>query len=307
MSMRASVVAIPERRFGGLDAGMSEQKILVTGATGKTGSRVRNRLEDLGVPVRAAARTGEIPFDWSIPATWGPVLDGVSGLYLVVPHLGGPQAARDVAAFSRQAAAAGARKAVLVSFPDTGDPSYQHVLDTERALSEAGLEAAVLRMRWLFQNFSEDFLHASVLAGDLRLPAGNGREAFVDALDVADVAVAALTTDGHTGQVHELSGPRLMSFADAVAAIAQATGRPLTYTPLTPQQYAAEQRAHGVPEEWVDLTIGLYAQVRDGGLNTLTPDIEKILGRPARDFTDYAHHAAQAGAWNSRPTPPAER
>ncbi|CAM5267744.1 NAD(P)H-binding protein OS=Streptomyces tendae OX=1932 GN=F3L20_12780 PE=4 SV=1 [Streptomyces tendae] len=167
----------------------------------------------------------------------------------------------------------------------------------ERALGAVGLEATLLRPRWFFQNFSEDFLRDAVRSGDVRLPAGQGKEAFVDAEDIAAVAVTALTQDGHAGQDYELSGPRLMSFADAVADIAHATGHGIGCTALSAETYAAEQRAHGVPEDWVRLTTGLYAEVRSGALNSLTGEVEKVLGRPARDFTDHARTTAAQGAW----------
>lgn len=272
--------------------------MLVTGATGKTGRRVARLLQERGTAVRAASRSGEVRFDWDDRATWEPALRGATRFYLVVPHLGSPQAALDVAAFATQAAAAGVRRAVLVSTPDSG-PGHEHVLAAERALAEAGLESTVLRLRWFFQNFSEDFLHGPVLSGELRLPAGDGQEAFVDADDVAAVAVAALMQDGHGGQAYEVTGPRLMSFAEAVAEIALAVGREIRYVPLTAEAYADEQRALGVPEEWVRLSVDLYAQVRTGALGSLSGDVEKVLGRPPRDFAAYASHTAAEGSWNT--------
>ncbi|MGW0563158.1 NAD(P)H-binding protein [Streptomyces sp. NPDC003016] len=278
---------------------MNNETILVTGATGKTGRRVLRQLREKDVRVRAASRSGEVRFDWAEPATWEPALRDATGMYLVAPDLGSPQAAENIAAFTWQATRAGVRRAVLVSFPDTGGPGHESVLAAERALGEAGLEWTVLRLRWFFQNFSEDFLRDPVLSGEVRLPTGDGQEAFVDAEDIAAVAVASLTGAGHAGQVYELSGPRLMSFADAVADIARTTGRDIRYVPLTPEAYAAEQRAHGVPEEWVQLTVDLYAHVRSGALGTVTDDVEKVLGRRPRDFADYARTAAGEGAWNN--------
>ncbi|MGW0581366.1 NmrA family NAD(P)-binding protein [Streptomyces sp. NPDC002920] len=278
---------------------MSNETILVTGATGKTGRRVVRRLRDKAVPVRAAARSGEVRFDWNDRGTWKSALDGVAGVYVVAPHLGDPQAADDIAALAHDAAAAGVRRAVLVSFPDDGGPLHQSALAAERALARSSLDVTVLQLRWFFQNFSEDFLRDPILSGDVRLPAGDGKEAFVDADDIAAVAVAALTEGGHAGRTYELSGPRPMSFADAVADIAHATSRDIRYTPLTAEEYTTEQRAHGVPEEWIQLTVGLYAHVRSGGLSSVTNDVEKVLGRPARDFADYARTAAAQGAWSA--------
>ncbi|MBT2490168.1 NAD(P)H-binding protein [Streptomyces sp. ISL-96] len=276
---------------------MSDETILVTGGTGKTGRRVVRLLQERGVPVRAASRSGATRFDWTDRATWEPALRGVAAVYLVAPDLGGPQAAEAIAAFTRQAAAAGARRAVLVSVPETGGLDDEHVLAAERALGEAGLDWTVLRLRWFFQNFSEDFLRDPVLSGEVRVPAGDGKEGFIDAEDIAEVAVAALTEDGHAGRHYELTGPRLMTFADTVAEIARATGRDIRYVPLTTEAYADEQRAQGVPEEWVRVLAGPYEQVRSGRLARLTDDVRQVLGRAPRDFSDYAHSAAAQGAW----------
>jgi len=287
------------RMAAGSVAFMSDEMILVTGATGKTGRRVVRLLEERGVAVRAASRSGTPSFDWTDRSTWEPALRGMTGMYLVHPDLGTPQAAEAVAAFARQAAAAGARHAVLLSTPsDAWGSAQEPVLAAERALVHSGLEWTVLRVRWFFQNFSEDFLYDPVLSGEVRLPAGDGKEAFIDAEDIAEVAVAALTEAGHAGWHYELSGPRLLSFREAVEEIARATGRDIRYVPLTPEAYAEEQRAQGVPEEWVQLSIGLYEQVRSGGLATLGDGVQRALGRAPRDFSEYAKSAAVAGAWN---------
>jgi uncharacterized protein YbjT (DUF2867 family) len=181
---------------------------------------------------------------------------------------------------------------------NSDDPAREHVLAAERSLEHAGLDWTVLRVRWFFQNFSEDFLRDPVLSGEVRLPVGDGKEAFIDAEDIAEVAVAALTEAGHAGWHYELSGPRLMTFADAVAEIARATGRDLRYVPLTPEAYAEEQRAQGVPEEWVRLTVDLYEHVRSGGLVSLGDGVHKALGRAPRDFSAYAGTTARQGVWN---------
>ncbi|WP_327698168.1 NmrA family NAD(P)-binding protein [Streptomyces sp. NBC_00459] len=278
---------------------MSDEMILVTGATGKTGRRVARLLQKRGVTVRAASRSGTPSFDWTDRSTWEPALRGVTGVYLVHPGLGSPQAAEDIAAFVRRAAAAGARHMVLLSTPsDAWGPAQEHVLAAERALEHAGAEWTVLRVRWFFQNFSEDFLLDPVLSGELRLPTGDGKEAFIDAEDIAEVAVAALTEAGHAGWHYELSGPRLMTFGETIAEIARATGRDLRYVPLTPEAYVDEQRAQGVPEEWVQLTVGMYDYVRSGGLASVGDGVQRALGRAPRDFSEYADAAARQGVWN---------
>ncbi|HET6857590.1 MAG TPA: NAD(P)H-binding protein [Streptomyces sp.] len=276
---------------------MNDETILVTGATGKTGRRVVRLLEERGAAVRAVSRSSTPSFDWTNRDAWEPVLRGVTATYLLNPDLGSPQAAEDIAALARQAAAAGVRRAVLLSVPEGGSSGYANALAAEQALEDAGLEWTVLRPRWFSQNFSEDFLLDPVLSGEVRLPAGDGKEAFVDADDIAEVAVAALTEPGHTGWSYELSGPRLMTFGDAVAEIARATGRDIRYVPLSAEAFMDEQRAQGVPEEWVQLSADLYGDVGSGGLASLGDGVQRALGRAPRDFSDYADAAAAQGVW----------
>lgn len=273
--------------------------ILVTGSTGKTGRRVAQMLSERGMSVRAASRSTPTRFDWVESETWEQALQSVSAVYLVAPELGSPQAAEAIAAFTRQAAAAGVRRAVLLSVPHGEGLDPEHVVAAERAAGEAGLEWTVLRPRWFFQNFSEDFLYEPVMSGELRLPAGDGAEAFIDAQDIAAVAVAALTEDGHHERCYELTGPRKMTFKESAAEISKATGRDISYTPLTKDEYLAEQRDLGVPEEWAQLLAALYDGVGAGKPASLTDDVQTVLGRPPRDFADYAQSAEAQEAWRN--------
>ena len=157
----------------------------------------------------------------------------------------------------------------------------------------------MLRLRWFSQNFSEDFLHPAVVAGELRLPAGQGQEAFVDADDIAEVAVACLTDPRHLGASYELTGPRLLSFDDVAAELSWATGRTITYTPVTVEAFVAHQIAQGVPMEWAQMLAGLYGDIASGALASVSLDVAEVLDTPARDFTDYAAAAAASGIWSS--------
>lgn len=277
--------------------GMASQTVLVLGGTGKTGRRVVTALEARGVPVRAASRSGATRFDWADRATWPPALEGVGAVYVVAPDLGTAQVTDDVAAFAAQAAAAGVQRAVLLSVPVEGGVVTDDVLASERALADSGLDATILRVRWFFQNFSEDFLRDPVMTGELRLPTGEGREGFIDAGDIAAVAAAALVEDGHAGQVYELTGPRLLTFGEAGAEIARASGRELRFVSVTPETFVAEQLALGVPEGFARTQAALYDHLATDVLATLSDDVQRVLGRPPRDFAEYAREAAAQGAW----------
>lgn len=198
---------------------------LVLGARGKTGRRVLTRLRDTGVATRAGSRAGDPPFDWADRGSWAPNLVGVSAVYVsFYPDVAAPGAPEAVAAFAAQAVAAGVRRLVLLS--GRGEEAAQAA---ERAVMSAGIaEWTIVRCSWFNQNFSEGEFLDAVLADELALPVGEVGEPFVDADDIAEVAVAALTGDGHAGRVYELTGPRLLTFADAVREIAAAAGRPVT-------------------------------------------------------------------------------
>jgi len=183
-----------------------------------------------------------------------------------------------------------------------GEPA---AAEAELAVQSAGAEWIVLRCSWFNQNFSESYLLEPILDGLLALPAGSVAEPFVDADDIADVAVAALTSDRHVGRLYELTGPRLLSFADAVAEIGRACGRSIRYVPLSVQEYATELAAQGVPDAVIELLSYLFTEVLDGRNARLTDGVRRALGRAPRDFRDYAHAVAESGAWQPLPATPA--
>jgi uncharacterized protein YbjT (DUF2867 family) len=168
----------------------------------------------------------------------------------------------------------------------------------EEAVRDSGADLTVLRPAWFSQNFSEDYLLEHVLSGEVALPAGDTPEPFVDADDIADVAVAALTQNGHVGQVYELTGPRLLTFAEAVHEIAGATGREIRYVPISIDEHATAAAELGVPGEFIDLLTYLYGEILDGRNAHLADGVQRALGRPPRDFADYARIAAATGVWS---------
>jgi uncharacterized protein YbjT (DUF2867 family) len=262
---------------------------LVLGGTGTTGRRVAQRLRDRGVPVRIGSRSARTPFDWTDPATWPAVVDGVRSVYLSFqPDLAFPGAAATVAAFSELAVAAGTRRLVLLS--GRGEAGARAA---EQAVLGVGVDATVVRCAWFDQNFSESFLREPVLHGELVLPTGDAAEPFVDADDIADVAVAALTDPRHAGQVYELTGPRLLTFHDAAAELSTATGRTVTHVPVTTEAFTALLRELDLPVEFADL----FAGVLDGRNAHLSDGVARALGREPRDFADFARDAAATGVW----------
>ncbi|MGN9891718.1 NmrA family transcriptional regulator [Micromonospora sp. L31] len=266
---------------------------LVLGGTGKTGRRVARRLTTIGVPTRIGSRAGTPPFDWTDRDTWTPALRGVGAVYLAYqPDLAAPGAVATVGDLARLAVAHGVRRLVLLS--GRGEPE---AAEAERAVAASGLDPTVLRASWFAQNFSEGHLVQPLRAGVLALPVGDVPEPFVDADDIAEVAVAALTSDRHAGATYELTGPRLLTFAQAVDEIAAAAGHPVRFVPVTSSAYAAELTAAGVPAPAVALLTYLFTEVLDGRNARLADGVQRVLGRPPRDFRAYAAEAA--GAWRA--------
>jgi uncharacterized protein YbjT (DUF2867 family) len=305
--------------------------ILVTGANGTTGRRVADRLTSLGIPVRRGSRSGAPPFDWHDETTWGPVLDGVSAAYLVYsPDLVAPGAVDAVRRFTAAAVSAGVRRLVLLS--GRGEAAAR---EAERVVLGSGVDAVIVRCSFFAQNFSEKGFEEFVRHGTVALPAPEVGEPFVDVEDIADVVVAALTGDGHAGdgrtgdgptvtapagngptgeayglagdaltgdghagRVYELTGGRLLTFAEAVAEIAKATGRDIEYLRISGQEFVAGLTAQGVPPDEAQVFADIFGTVLDGRNAHLTDGVRRALGRAPRDFADYARTAAATGVWD---------
>lgn len=266
---------------------------LVLGGTGKTGRRVAERLRARGLPVRIGSRAGSPPFDWEDPTTWEPALDGAGAVYMSYhPDLAVPGAPEAVRAFADTALDRQVRRLVLLS--GRGEEEAQRA---ERLVQESGADVTIVRAAWFMQNFSEAFMLDGVVTGEIVLPGGDAREPFVDADDIADVAVAALTEDGHIGEVYELTSPRLYTLADVAAELTHATGRTVDYVPVSVEDYVAAAADLGVPEEFVGFLTYLFTDVF-GHNATVTDGVERALGRAPRDFATYARGAVATGIWD---------
>lgn len=269
---------------------------LVIGATGKTGRRVTALLQDRGLPVTPLSRPA---FDWADPATWATVERPAAAAYLTfAPDLTFPGAPEAVAEVTDRMARSGVRRVVLLS--GRGEAEAQRA---ERLVAEAatrhGAEWAVVRCAFFLQNFDESLFAAPLAAGHVAFVAGDVREPFVDLDDVAEVVAGLMTGEVPGNRVHELTGPRLLTFAEAVAAIAEATGRPIGYERITPDRMTADLVAVGLPEEDAAGLVGLFGEVLAGHNAHLTDGVAAALDRPATDIVTWAQRAAAAGAWSA--------
>jgi uncharacterized protein YbjT (DUF2867 family) len=268
--------------------------ILITGAAGKTGRRIVERLDGTKHEVRIGSRGASPPFDWAERSTWSEALRGVDAAYVsFYPDLAAPGAGDAIQAFCRLAVASRVGRLVLLS--GRGEEEAQRCEDMVRA---AGVEWTILRASWFAQNFSEGYFLEPLLAGEVALPAGDVGEPFVDADDIAEVAVAASTEDGHAGELYELTGPRLLTFAQAVAEIGRAAGRDIRYLEMPAADYAAALAAAGLSRDLIALITYLFSEVLDGRNASLADGVQRALGRAPTDFGSYARAAAAAGVWS---------
>ncbi|MER6913526.1 NAD(P)H-binding protein [Streptomyces sp. NPDC000594] len=278
-----------------------DDTILVLGGTGKTGRPLVRTLREAGRRVRAASRGGGTRFDWFDRSTWAPALEGAAAVYLVAP--GDPEPVPD---FVQQAEQAGVRRFVVLSgrgidqLPTT---IFRGMAAAERAVRASGARWTILRPNNFDQNFDDPAIWGpQIRAGRLALPTGSVPDPFIDTEDVAEVAAALLTSDGHAdshhGESYDLSGPRPVAFGEAVEILARAAGRPVDFVELTPAEYRAELRGADLPEEFVHELDTLFEGLRTG-LHTKPGDgVQRVLGREPRDFESYAARTAAAGAWS---------
>jgi len=272
---------------------MNNDPILIVGGAGKTGCRVEARLRQRGLATRSASRSTPIPFDWAARAGWPAALEGAAKAYVTYhPDVSLPSAANDIAALSELAGKAGLQHIVLLS--GRGEPGAQAA---ESALRASGMPWTIVRSSWFDQNFSEGYLVDAILAGEVALPARAVPEPFVDVDDIADVVTAALTDARHIGKLYEVTGPRAITFSQAVAEISKAVGRQIRYTQISSAAFAEGMRGIGVPDDVIHLLDELFAVTLDGRNCEVQSGVTEALGRPAGDFADFARDAAAADAW----------
>lgn len=266
---------------------------LVIGGTGKTGRRVAERLQALGQPIRIGSRSSSPAFDWKEQSTWPAALVDVTSVYITfAPDLAVPGATETIRAFTKLAVESGVQRLVLLS-----GRGEQEAQACERIVQETSASWTIVRAGWFSQNFSEGAFLDMVRDGAITLPAGHIPEPFIDVDDIADVAVAALTEEGHEYEIYEVTGPRLMTFADAAEEISKATGRDVRFVPIPQRAFNQAIRESGAPEEYAWLLNYLFETVLDGRNAYLCDGVQRALGRAPRDFADFAREIAQSGTW----------
>ncbi|MEM7075407.1 MAG: NmrA family NAD(P)-binding protein [Pseudomonadota bacterium] len=273
---------------------MDNRPILVIGATGKTGARVSERLEALGLPVRRGARGADIPFDWETPETWAPAFSGVRAAYITYfPDLAFPGAVEKLENLCRVARDSGAEHLVLLS-----GRGEHHARLGEEVVRNSGVGFTIVRAAWFAQNFSEGYLRDPVLEGILPMPGGAIAEPIIDIDDIADVVVAALTQAGHVGELYEVTGPKLLTFAEMADVLTDVIGQKIQYVPISFDDFHANIAQVG-GDFVADVFTAIARETLDGRNAHVCDGVERALGRPPRNFETFAVTAARAGSWSA--------
>lgn len=266
---------------------------LVIGGSGKTGRRVIERLKVLAYDVRGVSRSSSPSFDWNDDANWNEVLAGVKALYVTYhPDLSVPGASDHIRALLAVAKAQGVERIVLLS--GRGEEEAQLC---ERLVLNSSIPATIVRCGWFNQNFSESFFRDLLMSGTLAVPNAHVGEGYVDADDIADVATAALTEEGHEGQIYQLTGPELLTFRDIATLFHEVTGREVAVVDVSREAFVGGLEAAQLPEGMVQLVDYLFNEVLDGRNASLGDGVQRALGRPPRDFRSFLQKAHLSGAF----------
>jgi uncharacterized protein YbjT (DUF2867 family) len=269
---------------------------LILGGTGRTGSLVAKNLAGRGMGARTAARNGaDVRFDWDEPATYRGALDGADRLYLVTPVMRVTYAGQ-VAAFLDLAEAAGVRHVTYLSTygaaqapPEVDIKAVEDDLAARKAITHS-----ILRPAWVMQNFTD--AHLPVTGGVITVPTGGGREAFVDAADVAAVAVETLLApETHAGAQYAPAGPQALTVAEVAGIIAAVTGQTVTHNDIDPGAWIGAAVAAGlVPAGYAVMLRWLTGSIISGNGSTPNDDVEKVTGRPPVRFGEFARRSRHA-------------
>lgn len=264
-------------------------RILVTGGTGKTGQLIAGQLARRGIEVRIATRrpsaTGQVRFAWDEPATHAPALEGVGAVYLVAPTDQTEHLAL-MRPFLERAVAQVPGRLVLLSASslEAGGPMMGEV---HAWLGAHAPLWTVLRPSWFMQNFTTQHRFSILEEGCLYSATGDGRVPFIDAVDIAAVAVEVLTSSMHDSGDHVLTGPEALTYDEVARAISASIGMPVRHCRLSVDELADRYTGLGIPRSYALTLAGMDKAIADGSEDRITLEVERLIGRPANTLANF--------------------
>ncbi|WP_340153389.1 NmrA family NAD(P)-binding protein [uncultured Marivirga sp.] len=273
-----------------------KQKILVIGGTGKTGRRVVKNLKELGHKVRVGSRNGNPAFDWDDPSTYAAALKDMDRAYIVYyPDLAVPGAKEAIKKLTDAAFIEGLEKVVLLSGKGESEAEA-----CEEIVADSGLNYSLVRASWFNQNFSDGAFRDFVMSGVVALPMPDAEIPFVDVNDIADVVTKVLLDDHYNSQTITVTGAKKRTFREVVEILANGLGREIQYQPISIEEFKEGMTAAGLPTSYVWLFGYLFKEVLGNPANqTVSHDVEKILGRKPIDFEEYVAYTAKTRVWKT--------
>lgn len=264
--------------------------VLVTGGTGKTGRRVADLLRSRGIDARVATRSpdaaGQVRFDWADTDSFAGALDGVRAIYMVAPT-GAADPLDAMRPFIDQAIEAGVARLVLLSSSmlEEGGPLMGAV---HAYLKAEALGWTALRPSWFMQNFSEaQHLETIRAEGRIYSATQDGRVSFIDAGDIAAVAVEALVNDDFENGDLILTGPETLSYDEVARMISASAGRPVAHHRLSIQELTARFEAIGIPSGFAQALSGMDGAIAHGAEDRITDTVEAVTGRRPKTFAEF--------------------
>ncbi len=279
-------------------------KILVTGASGNVGRAVAKALADLGIPVRLASASVQLPavtpsrpetvrLDFRDAGTFANAARGCSAVFLMRP----PAIAdtrHTLLPFIDAAHAAGARQIVFLSVigADKNALVPHHAVELHLAASREPY--TLLRPGFFAQNLGDAYLRDIVEDDRLYVPAGKGRVTFVDVRDVAEVAALAFAdAAAHNRKAYSLTGPQAVSFSQVAHALSCALSRTIRYDAASIPGYLRHLRRRNLPWAQAAVQTILHVGLRFGQAAQVDLTLARLLGRPGRSVQEYiADHVA---------------
>ena len=275
------------------------ERVLVTGGTGKTGSLIAQQLAEVGVQPCVASRrpngANQVQFDWSDPSTFDAALNEIQGIYIVAPtdrtdHLSA------MLPFLELAVQRVPGRLVLLSASslEMGDPLMGEV---HAWLHDHAPCWSALRPSWFMQNFVTERLPSILHDDSITSATGDGRVPFIDASDIAAVAVAVLTQEHLNSREYVLTGPEALSYDEVAAHISEVVGRPIRHHKLSISELTQLYISIGVSEDYAPMLAGMDEAIARGSEDRVTSEVAQITGCPPRSFQSFleAHRVLLRG------------
>lgn len=277
-----------------------KQRILVLGSTGNVGKPLVRSLLAAGESVVAASRNPDpahrqenlqlVRFDYSDPSSFAAALEDVDRVFIVAPT--GYLDSNTLLAPFLDAAFAAPRKFVLQSADGVQFNDQAPLRQLELRLENSGHPYVILRPNWFMDNF-QNFWFASIRAkGKILLPAGDSRSAFIDALDIADAASAALRSDAFDRQAFSLTGPEALTYVEAAELLSRYARRNIRYEHIEDAVFLQSMSEAGLPSDYAQFLTLLFGFVRQGAASQVTDSVKQITGNAARTLEAYAQRNA---------------